>query len=174
MHSIKTLCITLIHLQFCAIVLTATLPLPRSPVLPYGPECLGAALPQIPHTGFATPFRISLQDSPVNLSSHSIEFPGSHITYDVQPVLLDLLSTLDVFQKVVEASKRNSWSSPVGRIRIYRSDDVELLFFPEQVMTWANLGCAAHALRIHMDRWTNFSIFDKQWNLLGKGELGIF
>ena len=123
---------------------------------------LGATLSQIPHTGFATPFRISPQIYPLNLSSRNIDFPGSHITYDVQPVLLDVLSTLDVFQKVVEASKRNSWSSPVGRTRVYRSDDVELLFFPEQVMTWANLGCAAHALRIHMDRWTNFSIFDKQ------------
>lgn len=167
----KTLCKTLIHLQLCAIVLTATLPLPRSPFLPQGPECLEATISNIM---LATPFRISPQVSPVNLSSRSIDFPGGHITYDVQPMLLDLISILEVFQRAVEDSKRNSWNSPVGRIRVYQSADVELLFFPEQVMTWANLGCASHALKIHMDRWTNFSIFDKQWDLLGRGELGIF
>ena len=66
-----------------------------------------------------------------------------------------------------------------GTHRLEGSESIDLMmwnccFFREQVMTWASLGCASHALKIHMDRWTNFSIFDKQWGLLGKGKLGIF
>lgn len=57
--------------------------------------------------------------------------------------------------------------------KVYKSADVELLFYPEQVMTWRDLGCASHALKTYMDRWTNFSIFDTLWNPIGKGELGI-
>ena len=173
MHSIKTLCITLIHLQLCAIVLTATLALPSATVPLTRPECLDATVSQISHTVLANPDQISPQGSPVNLSSHVLEFPGGYVTYDEQPILLDLIDILQVFQDAVADSKQHPLSSPVGMSKVYEAADVELLFYPEQVMTWRDLGCASRALRGYMDRSTNFSIFDKRWNLIGKGELGL-
>ena len=164
---------TLIQIQFCAIALTATLSLPRSTVLLYGPECPEAAVSEPPPTALANPFQISPEFSPANLSSEGIEFPGGYITYDVKPILLDLIAILEIFQKPVYDSKQYPWSLPVRTSKVDKSADVSLLFYPEQAMTWRDLGCASHALRIYMDRWTNFSIFDRHWMPLGKGELGI-
>ena len=151
----------------------ATLPLPRSTLLFYGPECPEASVSKFPPTVRATPIQMSPQLSPVNVSSSGIEFPGGYITYDVHPILLDRDAIFEVCQKAIEDSKQHSWSSPVGMSKVYESADVELLFYPEQIMTWRHLGCASHALRIYMDFYTNFSIFDKQWKLIGKGELGL-
>ena len=177
MHSLKTLRITLIQLQLFAIVLTATLALPRATVPLTGSECLEATVSQIPHTVLSNPFQISPQVPPANLSSHGtrylIDYSGGYITYDVQPILLNLIDILEVFQKAIHESKQHPWGSPVGMSKVYESADVELLFYPEQIMTWRDLGCASRALRGYMERSTNFSIFDKQWNQFGKGKLGL-
>lgn len=161
------------HLQLYAIVLTATLALPSATVPLTRPECLEATVSQISPTVLTHPFEISPQGPPVNLSSRSIEYPGGYVTYDEQAILLDLVDILQVFQKAVWDSKQHPLSSPVGMSKVYESADVELLFYPERIMTWWDLGCASRALRGYMDRCTNFSIFDERWNLIGKGELGL-
>ena len=50
---------------------------------------------------------------------------------------------------------------------------MELLFHPSPVMSWRDLEGAADALRGYVDRLTTFSIFNKEWDLIGKGILGL-
>ena len=105
MHSLKITCKTLIQIQFCAIALTARLPLPSSTGLLYGPECPEIIVSESPPTVLANPFQISPQVSLANLSSEGIEFPGDRITYDLKPILLDLIAILEIFQMAVDDSK---------------------------------------------------------------------
>ena len=173
MHSIKTTCMTFIHLQLCAIALTATLPIPRPTVLLNGLECPKATIPQYSHTNLTNPFPIPLLVPSVNFSTVCRQFSGGFVLYNFQSIQLNLVDVLWVFQIAIQDSRAHPRGSLVGLSRVYEHDDVELLFYPEQVMTWRDLEGVSQILRGYVTRVTNFSILNEREKLIGKGEVGL-
>ena len=164
---------TLIHLQFCAIALTATLPIPQPTVLLNGPECAKATVSQYSHTNLTNPFRIPLLVPPVNVSLVCRPFPGGFVVYNVKPTQLNLFDVSWVFHMAIGDSRRHSGRSLVEMSKVYEKDDVELLFYPELAMTWRDLEGVSQTLRVYVDHVTTFSIFNEQWMQLGKGKIGF-
>ena len=110
---------------------------------------------------------------PVKLSSGCLEFPGGFIVYKTQPILLNVNNVLLTFQKAIKDSRQHLRGSLVGTSKVYENDEVELLYYPDQVMTWRDLEGVSQKLRLYVDRVTNFRIFDKQWEQIGKGIVGF-
>ncbi len=173
MLSIKTISMTLIHLQFCAITLTAKLPIPTPAVLLNGPERPDATALQFSHTNLTDPFPTCPLVPPVNLGSNCLEFLGGFVIYDVQAMPLNLADVLYCFQNAIKDSRQHPGSSFVGMSKVYENDDVELLFHPGPVMTWRDLEGTADALIGYVVRMTNFSIVDYNWQPIGKGIVGL-
>lgn len=61
----------------------------------------------------------------------------------------------------------------VGMSKVYEHDDVELLFYPEQAMTWSDLEGVCQTLRGYVTRVTTFTILDEQEKPIGQGRIGL-
>ena len=179
MHSIKTHCMILIHLHFCAIALTATLPIlrptpiPRPTVLLNSPDCQSATVPQYSHTNLTGPFPIPPLVPPLNVSLVCRQFPGGYVLYNVKARRLDLSDVSWVFQMAIVDSRFHPGPSLMEMSKVYEKNDVEFLIYPGRTMTWRHLEAVSVTLRIYVNHVTIFSIFDKQWQLLGHGKVGL-
>ena len=159
----------LIHLQFCAVALTATLPNPPPTVLLNDPEC------QYPHTNLTNLCSIPLLVSPVDLSC-SVCRPipnGGFVIYNDNGTQLNRAYVTSVVQMAITDSRQHAWHEAVETVRVYEKDDVELLFEPELSMTWRDLEAVSYTLSFYVDHVINFNIFDKQWRQLGRGKIGF-
>ena len=173
MYSIKSPSMILIHLQFCAIALTATLPIPRPTLLLNSPECRSATVPQYSHTNRTNPVPTPLLDPPLNLSLVCRQFPGGFVVYNVKAPRLDLSDVSWVFQMAILDSRFHPGRTLMEMSKVYEKNDVELLIYPGPTMTWRHLEAVSFTLRIYVNHVTTFSIFDKQWQLLGNGKVGL-
>lgn len=152
MHSFKITCMILIQIQFCAIPLRRHSP---SQGLPYF-----RTTPNARRLLFRNPLLPFLQTH----FKYLHRSPRLVLARRVLNILVATSPTASspsywTFLPYSKFSKRQS--TTVNRTRGAHQWErrksinllmCHLLFYQEQVMTWRDLGCASHTLRIHMDR----------------------
>lgn len=95
------------------------------------------------------------------------------MVYNSKPTRLNRENVSLVFRMAILDCRFHPGRGLVEMTKVYEKNEVELLFYPDLVMTYQDLEGVCQTLRVYLHRVTTFSIFDKQWRQLGSGKLGL-